>query len=373
MRLRINSEEPYGKLISNHINRTFPKNANFKECELVEAISNILIGTKEYRYGCLPVPEHLVTIRKIIRLSIQNNKPIPILIPWGGVKSDFFSQIDVAELVAIQRLVQINEEVKQFYPLGLDIVVRIEDLSGYSLFSKEKHQKAIREAIDFYSQNLVNLFQILDPSISLRLETKMINEHLYMNDFNICYPKMLDYLIESEKAIETKSIDVTELNTYKTLTDFGWQGIISYEQRQHYYKAYQRLYPDITQKGIIERLALYFTGSLAKKRLLMSGAPYKWKGQFIQLTFVPPVEGLPEGYDYHYVYQRTLPLSEARTHIPPWRGKGYLSINGNEVKFKITSFGNKDLINQLIPATVEVCDDNMIKICKISADYLLVS
>jgi hypothetical protein len=103
------------------------------------------------------------------------------------------------------------------------------------------------------------------------------------------------------------------------------------------------------------RLALYLGGSLTRKFLGMSGKKEDWE-DCVQLTFVAPVKGIPAGYDRNYAYQRTLPLSQARTHIMPWRAKGYLRISGREVTPKLASFRDVEILESLTKSELRVTD-----------------
>jgi hypothetical protein len=129
---------------------------------------------------------------------------------------------------------------------------------------------------------------------------------------------------------------VETLDSYKTLKELGWKGTISKVQREFYYESYRRNYPDSTTAKNQQRLALYMAESLARYQLNMSGKQEYWPS-FIQITFVQPIKGLPEGYHNNCVYYRTIPLSQGRTHICPWRAKGYLKITGKTVSSKITT------------------------------------
>jgi hypothetical protein len=63
-------------------------------------------------------------------------------------------------------------------------------------------------------------------------------------------------------------------------------------------------------------------------------------------------------------------MSEARSHMPAWRAKGYLKISeSGEVKAKITSWHDKEVMDQLVPAVVRIGDER--KFVDVKSDYLL--
>ena len=365
----ISVEEPYGELICKHISTQFPSVSTFNSNDLVDILSTLIIGTKEVRYGSLPTPESLVVIRNVIREAISNNTAIPILVPWGSIKSNFSATLDIAELSAIQRLVCLCENVKRYYFKGLEIVIRVEDTSGYTLFSLENNSLT-NSNIDSYSRDFKNLVSILCPTGDIRviLESEMVNAGAFEAD-NIVYSNMiLRYLLDSMELIKFAPDKVYGLDSYKLLFVSGWKGIIPQEQRDHYLQTYARLYPNLKEEQYLERLSLYFGGAFARAKLGMTGKQSYWTSS-LQLVFVPPVKGTPVGYTDHYVYYRTLSLNQARTHMPAWRAKGYLRIVGNTITHKLTTFSDSDLIDKLTPVQLEVYNDNLS--VTINTDYLL--
>ncbi len=340
------NKDEYGGLICSHIKKCFPTIVNYSSNELVDIISNILIGTKEYRYGPLPSPEHQVVIRDIIKTSIKDNSPIPVLVPWGSIKANFSPALDMAEVQSILRLSQVFESIQKYYSPSLDIRLRLEDTSGISLFQLEKDKGLITENSNIYVDNMVKLIQILDANITPVKESDMPLAYKFEYRVKEYSPVIEEYLTKTDGLLDSS----LELSPYKNLlTYIGFRGIILKAQREYYYESYKKLYPDWGKETLIKRLSLYLAGSLSRFQLGMTGKLDE-DDKSIQFAFVPPVPGIPEGYNYSYVYNRTLPLSESRTHICPWRAKGYLKIDGNQIQTKITSFNNKEIIDTLIPS-----------------------
>lgn len=347
MKITTSTTDPYLDKIKLYLYSQFPTVATPTSCELFEMISTILVGTKDIRYGAIPSPESLVVIRKTIRESIENNVPIPVLVPWGSMKADFSDTIDIAEVMAIKRLVCTNELVKQFYRPGLDIVIRVEDLSGYSLFAVDYHPEQVIEKVNSYSSKLVDLVHILSKgSIVALRETEMGASIEFRQLVEEYLPLFVDYLEASEKYIQFMPQRIKELVSYQALVSIGWTGMISREQREFYYDAYNRYYSDSSLNT--QRLALYFSQALARRKLGLTGIQPHWKSN-IQITFVAPIKGLPEGYHNNLLYYRTIPASQGRTHIPPWRAKGYLKIDEDDsICAKITSINESIEGSELI-------------------------
>ena len=372
MKAIINANDPYGEILSGYFQREFPEVSTPNAKELFEILTNIIVGTKDVRYGPIPIPEFLVTTRKAISYAIANDMAIPILVPWGSIKANFSSTLDIGEVSALRGLIELNLTVKRFYKKGLEIVIRVEDLSGYTLFSLEGDQNLINQAIDKYSADLSKLVTILSPDKSLRtsLETSMENANKFQERFAENSIVIENYLQATKAMILYAPDQVTITPEYRRLQELGWKGTISFEQREHYISTYKKVYQDWNEDKHIKRLAMYLGGSLTRHQLKMTGVPEYWK-HFILLSFTPPIKGLPEGYNANYIYYRTLPASQARTHISPWRGKSYFKIYGNNLCPKMTSWNDYELIAQLIPSQVQLSNEK--HTVTIQTDYIVES
>jgi hypothetical protein len=353
--MKATCDDPYGGLLCNYLQQEFPGAFALDKGDMLEALANAMVGTKETRYGPLPSPEHLVETRKTIREAIAADKPIPVLVPWGSVKADFSAGLDMAEASAIKRLVCLAKTVRGFYPPGVEMVIRIEDISGYSLFELERDMFELRSAINSYSADLKALVAMMGGQVGVRgqLESEMRNAPGFDAAFRENLLLMERYLLASQQIATVAPDHLQNLDEYKALAAKGWRGVISLEQRSHYLDAYRRLYADWDESRLIRRLALYFAGAMTRHQLDMVGRQEHWD-RFVQLAFVPPIKGLPEGYNSRYVYWRTLPLSCARTHIPPWRAKGYVKIAGDSVTPKLTTFGDRETIDALVPSKIKI-------------------
>lgn len=371
MKTIILNDNPYGGLIQQYFNQEFPDISIMNKSDMLEVLSTILMGTKEIRYGSLPTLESQVIIRKAIIDAINDNTPIPILIPWGSIKSNFSANLDIAEVSAISTLVQLSKKVKNIYPQGLEIVIRVEDTSGYKLFSMEANIEEIKDYMDLYTENFCNLVEILSEGCNIRTikESKMPTNNSFNFTFEGILPIMEKYLLESEFLIEFDPKKVYELESFKALQLMGFKGIVSKEQRDYYYNTYKRLYSSWDQDQLTRRLALYLTGSFTRFILNMTGKQDYWNN-FIQISFVAPIKGLPEGYSSNYIYYRSLPTSSARTHICPWRARGYFKISGSSICPKICSWGDDDTISQLEPCQIMISNEQ--KSVLINTDYLLI-
>lgn len=369
MKTQLIGDNPYAELICKHMYRQFPQVIHNSKT-LLEILSDIFIGTKDNRYGSIPSPEFQVTMREAIKRAIDLGVPIPVLVPWGSIKSTFVDNIDIAELSAISQLNQLKLMVEQVYPIGLDMVVRIEDTSGLSLFQLEGNQETVAMGSELYSKSMQDMITIIGSDYKFRgVRESEMAETKRFDSLSKEYSEYLnEYLHDSKNLIHVSPSKVLELASYKTLQKFGWQGIISPEQREYYLNSYKKNYQDWDEDRLLQRLSLYFGGSLARHNLNMTGKQDYWDNKFIQLAFVPPISGLPEGYNKNYIYYRAVPNSQCRTHMPPWRAKGYLKITRESINNKIVSWYDP-IVQELETAKIKLESDTESVI--IQTDYLV--
>jgi hypothetical protein len=339
----------FADLISLHLHKQVPCTTCTGN-DLVEILTEILYGGKNVRYGSLPPVEAQVVVRDVIRHWTSLNEPIPCLIPWGSIKADFSPNVDIAEVSAISILMALNTNVKQYYAPGLKMVMRIEDTSGFQLFAMEKNYNSIVVNSIDYSNSLVNLLYILSHGeIIPFLESEMTNALDFEDKEKVNTELILNYLKESTGVPEDMNLE-----SFQILKQMGWKGYISTEQREFYLGQYRKHYHDYNEDKLLRRLAMYFGGSFTRHQLEMTGKGKTWGNKFLQIAFNPPIKGLPEGYNYNYLYYRTIPANQARTHMPGWRCKGYLKIEGRTVNSKICSF--HDVPEDLIQNSVVLSD-----------------
>lgn len=361
MQARIQDNNPFSDLILEHFTFTNPKIEINDKKILIDRIASLLINTKNVRLGPVPSIEAQYRMRRIIDSCFRNDMPIPILIPWGSVKSDFSAELDICELHAMSTIVELNKAVKEVYPLGLDVNVRIEDWSGVELFKLEEGFDKSKSWT--YSQSMATLAEMC--GFNPKRESEMFGRENFYDRANKNSEAVFNYLKESGAIHHHNPVN---LESFKKLKELGWRGIISKEQREHYLSCYRNLYQDWDEDRLLQRLSLYFGGSLARFQLGMTGTDPLWGGDFIQISFVPPIKGLPEGYNDNYLYYRTIPMNNCRSHAPAWRARGYLLIGeDNSIKSKLTTFNN-------IPDNLEtsrvILEEGLLNV-SIRADYLL--
>lgn len=315
---------PYASAIEQFFAERFPGVNTSTNTANLDAITNAIIGSGQIRYGAHPSPEGLVAIHSVVRTSLEHDQPIPIVVPFGSRKTILSEPLDVAEVAALKQLTGLQERVSKYHKKGIQVNIRIEDLSGNYLFAKDGEES--RVAVKIYTTNLVNLICALDLKFIKPLpESSLCSEGHYLNACNLFFPHMRDYLLVTHGLLGPSWMHTSP---YETIVKMGWKGTIPLSQRNYYFDRYKALEPDISLNEQIDKLAKYFTSSWARYKTGISGADTQWTS-YISLTFCPPVPGTPTGMFDRYVYYRTLPLCFAQTHMPPWRCKGYLKLNGS--------------------------------------------
>jgi hypothetical protein len=358
-------ETEYDASICGYFSKEFPNVFKPNANELLEILAEILIGTKETRFGPIPPPEHLVVVRDVIRKSIEANIQIPILVPFGGIKGNKTAQLDIAEVSAIRRLQQLDESIKRYYPIGIQANIRVEDLGAVWLYGEHYEDTVLR-----YTSDLIRLTDIISGMGS---NIQSVSEWNLMRSKTDYFNKSKEYseiLFEYLASSDNRPERLGKGTMFQVLEGHGWKGVIPQEQRDYYVNTYMKLEPGISRVMALKKLADYFGGSKARYDMNGTAAPTTKIGSYIQISYVQPIPGAPTSMTNNTLYYRTLPLSEARSHMPAWRSKGYLKIapDGKAVA-KITNFHDAETINQLIPSKVRLGDDG--SYVDVHADYLL--
>lgn len=239
MKLRCQGDNPFASHMMQYL---YGLNESFVpeiDGATLDIITNLLISTKNIRYGAKPSIEGQYRIRQIIKACVSMGKPIPVLVPWGSIKADFSPRLDIAEVIALSTLSDLNKRIKKYYSPGLDINIRIEDWSGVDLFQLEPtFSKENSWAYCDDLELLINMIGGMNP----KRESKMANKDGFNARANANSASVLAYLIESKDLIKTNPTECVSLQSYKNLRANGWRGIISDAQREHYLRCYRGLY-----------------------------------------------------------------------------------------------------------------------------------
>jgi hypothetical protein len=353
--IKCNQVEPYAESIALFIKQEFPVLTKHNDSQMLDLLTEAIVASGQVRLGPKPSPESLVAIREVITHWTSRQMPIPFLVPWGSEKPDG-SGIDVAELFAFKTLNCLQHRVTEHYSPGVEFRIRVEDASAPHLFF-ERMDEARNEAAH-YTAGFVNLARTvgLDTFIKVTPETSMISEDTFNRKADEILPAMVEHVSDPMNEVVRGH-----------LAKFGWKAPLDNDTIGYYRERYAKLYPDKDGDYRTHMLARYFAGALSRHALGITGAKKEWEGKFLELSFAPPTPGISASRALRRLYYRTMPCSITSNHIPAWRAKGFLKINGH-VTAALTSFNNPDLAFN--PNTITLTDGSNTQ--EVQADYVIV-
>jgi len=316
--------DPYDSLIKTFFTLEFPRASCLDAATKLEGAMTALLATGQVRYGPKPSPEGIVALRDIVRGAIADDRPIPMVSPFGSRKSYLGEPLDVAEVFAMKQLEGLQKRMIEAYPPGIQVNIRLEDASGPYVFVDEGIPSRAAEAD--YCGTFVKMIDILgfDSFIKPVLESSLFSERDLTLTADKMLPVMMDYLMSSDLyGID----DRDSLSGWKTLQALGWDNPVAVEQRDYYRGRYKSLYPGLDDRGATIKLARYFSQAWARQQLNGRGDDPSWNGRYIRLSFIGPVPGSMPSQTLRDVYYRTIPLRFTEFHTMPWRSKGYLQID----------------------------------------------
>lgn len=363
MKLRSESpSDPYAGIIETFLSTVFPAITPGGTESVIDAITAAFIASSQVRMGPAPKPEGLVAIRARIRYWVEQGLPIAVLSPWGSRKAGH-AGIDVAELAALRQLQGLQERVSRHYAPGLAIHLGIEDMGGWYLWADDA--RALAES-KTYVEDFSKLVRILDlPYITPVVESALVPYADFERAANDYMKPLMELLLAQEAGVSPQGPEITEaLGALHTL---GWTGTIPDEQRAFYMGQYTSLYPEKTHFERLKTLAAYLAQSAARYKVGAKVKDPAWLGKFVQINFPLPVPGVPDALGAARLYYRTLPARYARSHMPPWRAKGYVCVDdANTVTPKLATFKEQQ---EYTPFKVYLSNDTE-TVC-VSADYIL--
>ena len=243
------------------------------------------------------------------------------------------------------------------YEPGIDLRMRIEDLSGYYLFRDEGI-----EAINA-SDNYVSDFRKLLKILNLRFIDPLLESEIAVPEAFNKKAGEIEQLLYFCLVAMGDGNDGESDRLLGLLHGMGWVGDIPEEQRAYYYRQYEKMHPGCTPDQKERKLARYFASSWARAQLHMRGDKAEWHNNFLTISFIQPIPGVGENFHARRLFYRTLPEKMARTHLPAWRARGYLRVNGHATPKLATQHEKLDLH----PCEIVLKDDE----CevKVRADY----
>ena len=365
MDIQINTQCQFGDQIRQFIVSQFPAATTVGHEDLIDILSQLVLGNNKQRQGPNPSPESIVEIRKVIRNAVTANKPIPFMVPWGSVKPDG-SSIDVAELSTFRTFERLHRSVQELYRPGVQMGVRLEDISmPYFLFDGEETREKREEELSVaarYTGDFKAAVRILglEEIIVVRPESEFVT----IDKFSEKAGEFLPFITEALKLYNNGA----PTQARELLDSIGWKSGMSHELREYYLGLYTNLYPDASPEEHEKRMARYFASAMARSPLNLRGDLPEWEGEFIDFALAQPVPGTKSLFPRR-VYRRAVSKSMSGRHVAPWRAKGYLVMQEDDsVSVKLRSYRQapKDLTEEI----VTLKGDNPSDVVHVRADWI---
>lgn len=352
------SDDPNARDIASFLRAEYPEILNKEQETVMESVVAEMIGTRQIRLGSRPTPESEVAMRDVARRCIEVGHPIPVLVVAGPKKPLRDESIDLAELSALKMLACLNARVMAYYPPGITVNIRLEDATGYYL---EEGTDGLHRSIENYIRDLSTLIKILGYDfIKPVREQTLVKPETLRQAAETLRPLFVSYLTDSDQLPEDQW---ENLGSLKELSKVGWKGLITRNTRRYYLERYQRLVPGYDEKQGILMMAKYFAVTLARYQLKATGVENSWPG-FFQINFAPPIPDTPKSLTSTRIYYRTVPLKHTDRHMPFWRAKGYLRLNG-ETKISLASWNEPFEYKKLAITFTDGMDS-----VRVQSDYL---
>lgn len=102
-------------------------------------LTEILIGTKRVRHGSRPSDENVAYIRVKVDECTRTGRPIRLVSGWGAHKGyglGPYCCADFLDMMAMQRLADLNDEVAAVYSPGIQVILFVEDYTRRMLTGK---------------------------------------------------------------------------------------------------------------------------------------------------------------------------------------------------------------------------------------------
>jgi hypothetical protein len=286
--------------------------------DIEQQIDNLLaefISSKQWRVGGAPCKDSMNLMRNVALNCLKTEVPIPVLIPIAPCKIPLSAEcpLDFAECFMIKCLIELQDRISKIYGQGLEIRMRIEDLTILYLYPSQSTQKIMEQ----YISDLNNLVNILGGSefITLVKESDIMNVHQYVINCNENKSIFMEYI----RLTDGKETEIDN-DYYRELLRRGWRGPVSKAMRTFLLHQYSIFHPEMNTEQKHELMCKYLSCILVRKQMNGAGSLGKWDqiGRW-EITFTTPLPDCPIiSTRLHY---RCMPYTESKMVVPPWRAK----------------------------------------------------
>jgi hypothetical protein len=274
-----------------------------------------------------------------IARSIGLQIPIPAQMLWSPKKHWVLgadSDVDVAELMALNTLLSIHDGVRAIYRPGLAYTLHLEDLEFEFMEGVESDLNEARNRYIAGLRRVVTVLGLEDVFTTVRISEKARDEETLRGWFaqmDENYRALEAYWYESE----ANGIDGHEAYpSFAALRRLGWHGSIPLEMRNHYLRRLTAA-RDRPRAEKVRMILRNFSGILLhhQKKLLDTGSEV----EPVKFSFIPPAPGAPDvltkgRVDLRFVARA---ICSRVGSAGPWSTKGYFRLRDGAV---VPAFGS---------------------------------
>ena len=282
-------------------------------------------------------PDVLAANRAVLEARIANcigrGVPIAAQMLWSPKKhwvvgSD--SDVDIAELTALNTLLSVHNSVRLIHSPGLMFTFYVEDVEFEFMEGLEPELKDARTRYLNGLRGIVHALGLEDVFAFLKMSDKSLDEQErrdWVAQMEENFDALERYWYESEKH---GLAGYDTYHSYQALRQLGWRGSIPEEMRNHYL----RRLGAIKERSRAEKVGMIlrnFAGMLLhhQKNLLTRGS----EAPPIKFSFIPPAPGAPAELlggriDMRFVSRKI--CSRVGT-AGPWSTKGYFRQRDGQV------------------------------------------
>lgn len=316
-------------------------------------LATVLIGSRSTRLGPAPSPAHRRSIEDRIRTMVLAGRPVDVILTWAPRK--FYARgddnrIDVCELAALERLLEIHLSVQELYPGGLRYTIFYEDFEGTYIEQEpasafHRYRDGLESLVDILRVN--DVFRIVRTSDWLESRN---DQHRLRAQLDDNFHAIKAYWMESERSGIDESLS---LDSCRRMNELGFQGRISAKTRTHYLRRLDRLLGDrvsLEQKtGMVIRLFACVLMHRQFDTFMVDPACDPVKFSFLQAAGGPGL--VLEGR----LDIRAVKATVTKRSLAPWSGRGYLRArNGSILPAMRTWREVESFQDLLVPGTIRL-------------------
>jgi len=289
----------------------------------VDRVLAIVLGSRRTRFAPRPDAEGCALVRRRIAAAVAREEPVSFLTMWGAIKHyvrDEDQGVDLAELFAVLRLVQLARDVAEVHPPGAVVHVIVED---FGVWYEDAYgfpasvQSAIASGSRRYVSELIRLCEVVGGPA--------LQAHTFGETVDVDPRECLARVERNRELLEAywTAPPGTDAEAFDRLSRAGWRGRILEDTRAHYRARLAKLYPDEDHARHVHRICRYLAMVLLYEQLEMLRAVAP---DAIRLAFYRPAPGLGRERLLGRVHLRGLPKPSCSTVMPPWTARGCLVV-----------------------------------------------